>query len=290
MQSAAGWPNDTLMAEHLGPLDMPEIKEMVDSLAVSTVDMNKMVMEAAELFETFVSTSDVVSPEPLKATRGITELTCLPEEVTDVDRPETGKVRLELKWSDLTPRWQKAFMQPILDALQIYFSHDALAPVMPEDIVDKTEILPSRFVLVNKSDPRNPHPKDEDLKGAKLKARLVIAGHRDQRAGDYETEAPTATLLAHNVLAFLAAQWQWLLYFADISAAFLQGDYLPDSRRVFVQSPKNYPLFVREFLLTKLPHGARTDLFRMKKAGFGLCESPRLWHKRFKRGTESVGG
>ena len=28
------------------------------------------------------------------------------------------------------------------------------------------------------------------------------------------------------------------MFFADISAAFLQGDYLPETRRVFVQSPE----------------------------------------------------
>ena len=41
------------------------------------------------------------------------------------------------------------------------------------------EILPSRFVLVNKADPKNQQPQDEDLEDAKLKARLVIAGHKD---------------------------------------------------------------------------------------------------------------
>ena len=205
-------------------------------------------------------------------------------------KPETGKVRLELKWTDLTPLWQKAFEQPIIEALEVYFKHDALAPVMQDETVATEEILPSRFVLVNKSDPRNPHPNDEDLKDAKLKARLVIAGHRDLRAGDFETESPTASLLARNLLAFLAAQWGWKMLFADISAAFLQGDYLPEERRVFVQSPKNYPMFVRQFLQQKLPAGARTDLMRMKKGGFGLTESPRLWYNRFKKGTESIGG
>ena len=110
------------------------------------------------------------------------------------------------------------------------------------------------------------------------------------RAGEYETESPTASLLAHNLLCFCAAQWSWKVFFSDISAAFLQGDYLPAERRVFVQTPKNYPLFVRRFLQSKIPAGARTDLFRMKKAGFGLAESPRLWYHRFKRGAESIGG
>lgn len=78
--------------------------------------------------------------------------------------------------------------------------------------------------------------------------------------------------------------------FADVSAAFLQGDLLPEDRRVFVQCPRNYPDFVRKFLRAQIPDGCRTDLFRMRKAGFGLAESPRLWYKKFKRDIESIGG
>lgn len=91
--------------------------------------------------------------------------------------------------------------------------------------MDVTEILPSRFVLVNKSDPRNVHPSDAQLEGAKLKARWIIAGHRDQRAGEFETEAPTASLLGHNLLCFFATQWSWAMSFADVSAAFFKETY-----------------------------------------------------------------
>ena len=290
MRTAAGWPNATLMQEFLGPLDLPEVQEVVDYVLESGHEMREVQGELQDAFYTFVNFSDLPNPKPLPDFSGITKLTNLPEEELDVKKPETGKVRLELKWNDLTPLWQKAFEQPIIEALEVYFKHDALAPVMHDEKVATEEILPSRFVLVNKSDPRNPHPADQDLPEAKLKARLVIAGHRDLRAGDFETESPTASLLAHNLLAFLAAQWQWKMFFADISAAFLQGDYLPDERRVFVQAPKNYPMFVRQFLQQKLPSGARTDLMRMKKGGFGLAESPRLWYNRFKKGTESIGG
>ena len=290
MQQAAGWPNATLMAQRLGPIELDEVKEVVDYLKESQDQVFHLQLSLMDTFYNFVYYNEVKQVQALPAHVGLTELTHLPEEPVDASKPDTGKVRLELKWNDLTPRWQQAFEEPILDALSIYFEHDALAPVMEEDVVDPSEILPSRFVLVNKSDPRNPHPTDDQLDDAKLKARLVIAGHKDQKAGEYATEAPTASLLAHNLLCFLAAQWHYKMYFADISAAFLQGDYLPENRRVFLQCPKNYPLFVRKFLMTQLPQGARTDVFRMKKGGFGLAESPRLWYIRFKRGAESIGG
>eukprot|EP00913_Durusdinium_trenchii_P032182 g30134.t1 len=254
----------------------------------------EVALHVLECFQAFEATASLAPPTAHPPHRGQLEL-CSMEHLPlvpepDMDKPETGKVRLELQWSQLSPSWQKAFEEPIIEALDIYFRHDALAPVMPEETVHESEVLPSRFVLVNKADPKNTRPTEADLELAKLKARLVIAGHRDQRAGDYATDAPTASLVAHNFVCFLAAQLRWRMYFADISAAFLQGDYLPEGRRVFVQSPKNYPLFVRQFLMTKVPPGARTDMFRMKKAGFGLAESPRLWYQRFSRDVAGIGG
>eukprot|EP00913_Durusdinium_trenchii_P012521 g11757.t1 len=241
----------------------------------------------------FESNNPLVHPDPHPHWRGHQELAeddPSHTSLVDIPKPPTGKIRLELQWSQLSPAWQQAFEDPIKDALDIYFKHDALTHVMPDEKILDEEVLPSRFVLVNKADPKNQHPEDSDLEEAKLKARLVIAGHKDQRAGDFETQAPTASLLSHNFLCFVAAQYKWRMFFADISAAFLQGDYLPEGRRVFIRSPKNYPMFVREFLMTKIPPGARTDLFRMKKAGFGLAESPRLWYQRFKRDIMSIGG
>ena len=261
----------------------------MDDMLQSTKRL-EVALDVLECFQAFETTAALAPPTAHPPHRGQLELSSkehlplVPE--PDMDKPETGKARLELQWSQLSPAWQKAFEDPIIEALDIYFRHDALAPVMPEETVHES----SRFVLVNKADPKNTHPTEADLELAKLKARLVIAGHRDQRAGDYATDAPTASLVARNFVCFLAAQLRWRMYFADISAAFLQGDYLPEGRRVFVQSPKNYPLFVRQFLMTKVPPGARTDMFRMKKAGFGLAESPRLWYQRFSRDVAGIGG
>ena len=267
------------------------VAELGQGMPLESEHHTQMMMTVLGYFAPFAAATALPLPAPPSAQGGLLELAELDSNVLqDVDKPETGKVRLELQWNQLSPAWQAAFEQPIIAALEIYFEHDALEHVMPEDPVHESEILPSRFVLVNKTDPKNTHPADEDLTDAKLKARLVIAGHRDQRAGDYATEAPTATLLAHNFICFVAAQYQWRMYFADIPAAFLQGDYLPEGRRVFLKSPTNYPLFVRQYLMSKVPPGARTDLFRMKKAGFGLAESPRLWYQRFRRDIIAIGG
>ena len=80
------------------------------------------------------------------------------ELVADAAKLATGKARLELQWTALSPKWQQAFPQPIIDALEIYFRHDALASVSADEVVTPQESLPSQFVLVNKTDPKNHTP------------------------------------------------------------------------------------------------------------------------------------
>ena len=115
----------------------------------------------------------------------------------------TGKARFELKWHTLSPAWKQAFQSPIEEALDVYFKYEAIAPVFPQDHIDKSKLLPSRFVLTKKADPKNCSPLDSQIEDAKLKARWEVAGHLDTEAGLWETEAPTASLMAHNLLAFL---------------------------------------------------------------------------------------
>lgn len=78
--------------------------------------------------------------------------------------------------------------------------------------------------------------------------------------------------------------------YGDISAAFLQGEYLPDQRPVLVATPRGYPDFVQRFPATKLPSGSRTDMLRLKKGGFGLAESPRMWFLKLKKTVLKLGG
>ena len=248
-----------------------------------------IMKDAHELAETFAVHRQVPPPLPHEPSRGADELG-VEASTSPVKALPTGKVRLELKWNKLTAAWQTAFEAPICDALDVYFKHDAVGPVAFDEDISDYQVLPSRFVLVNKADPRKMEPTDADLVGAKLKGRWVLAGHLDRQAGEFETEAPTASLLAHNLICWFAAQFQWEMRYGDISAAFLQGEYLPDQRRVLVATPRGYPDFVQRFLATKLPSGSRTDMLRLKKGGFGLAESPRMWFLKLKKTVLKLGG
>ena len=79
------------------------------------------------------------------------------------------------------------------------------------------------------------------------------------------------------------------MWFGDISAAFLQGEQLDPQRIVLVKIPVGYPSFVQEHLQSYLPTGARLDMVRFVKGGFGLAESPRLWFKKLQKTVTRLG-
>ena len=197
----------------------------------------------------------------------------------------TGKPRLEFRWKDLDEEWRSAFENPIKKAVDVYIDNQALRPVPQGQLVPPMKVLPSRFVLTNKG--------KDTLEEAELKARWVLAGHLDKEAGQYATEAPTANLISHNVICFLSAHLKWKMRYADISAAFLQGEFLEETREVYVKFPRGYPDSVTAHLrqrLAGLTKGTiREDLVQLVKGGFGLAESPRLWYLRLQRGLESLG-
>eukprot|EP00435_Cladocopium_sp_Y103_P058267 s440_g20.t1 len=185
----------------------------------------------------------------------------------------TGKARVELSWQKMDELWRAAFKEPILKAIQIYFDHDALEGVPTDKYMDPKRVLSSRFVLTNKG--------GDTLPEAELKGRLILGGHKDPDMGRYATLAPTAALLAHNLLNWISVQMGWVVNYEDVSSAFLQGKHLPREREVYVRLPKGYPEYVEEFIRQKLGEGFRQDLLRMTKGGFGLPESPRLWYLEY---------
>lgn len=186
----------------------------------------------------------------------------------------TGKARLEYQWNGLNEQWKKAFQEPLLKAVRIYFDHDALTGVPQDKVVDPKRILTSRFVLTNKG--------GETLETATLKARLILGGHKDPDMGKFPTLAPTAALLAHNLINWVAVQKSWVVKYEDVSSAFLQGKPLPPDREVYIRLPRGYPDYIQSYIKEKLGGGCRQNILKMVKGGFGLPESPRLWYLCYK--------
>ena len=194
----------------------------------------------------------------------------------------TGKLRLEYQWKDLNQEWRKAYEQPLVKAVQVYFDHEAIQGVPKDAVIEPRKILSSRFVLTNKG--------GEDLQSAELKARWILGGHKDSEVGKYPTMAPTASLLGHNILNMVATQMRWIVEYEDVSAAFLQGKPLPEDREVYVKLPAGYPECVTDHIFKMVGEPYRADLLRLRKGGFGLCESPRLWYLEYKATLGGGGG
>ena len=89
-------------------------------------------------------------------------------------------------------------MEPLKKAIKIYVDHDGIKGVPKGQMIDPSRILGSRFVLTNKG--------GEVLTEPELKARWIFGGHRDPDAGLYATSSPTASLLGHNLINFVAVQ------------------------------------------------------------------------------------
>ena len=192
----------------------------------------------------------------------------------------TGRARLEYNWGQLDPSWKEAFKEPLLKAVRVYFDHDAVTGVPEDKLVDSQRVLSSRFVLTNKG--------EAELAEAILKARWVLGGHKDPDIGRFPTLAPTASILAHNLINVIATQMGWPVQFEDVTAAFLQGKPLPPEREVYVRMPKGYPDCILKLIEDKLGKGFRSDVLRLTKGGFGLPESPRLWYMCYKETLEKT--
>eukprot|EP00434_Breviolum_minutum_P017051 symbB.v1.2.015044.t1/scaffold1112.1/size147309/2 len=186
----------------------------------------------------------------------------------------TGKARLEYDWSKLSQPWKDAYREPLLKAIRIYFDHQALEGVPVDQMIDARRILTTRFVLTNKG--------EEQLEKAVLKARLILGGHRDPDMGKFLTLAPTASMLAHNLINWISVQKQWVVKYEDVSSAFLQGKPLPPEREVYIKLPRGYPDYLLDFIHSKVGDKHKKDVLKLTKGGFGLPESPRLWYLCYK--------
>ena len=202
-------------------------------------------------------------------------------EMEGVTEVVTGRARAEYQWSKLDNEWRRSYIDPLKKAVGVYLEHNGIKGVPKGQMVDPARVLDSRFVLTNKGGPT--------LSDAELKARWIFGGHKDPDAGLYDTSSPTASILGHNLINFVAVQEKWVVHFEDVSAAFLQTKELPRKERIYVKVPKGYPPEVIDYLVAELGDDVRDDLVELTKGGFGLPESPRLWYLEYKDTIQDLG-
>ena len=100
------------------------------------------------------------------------------------------------------------------------------------------------------------------------KARLVARGFTQAYDIDYtETFSPVVRLNSIRVLLSLAVNQDWSLHQLDVSNAFLYGDL---DEQVFMEQPPGY-----------VAQGESSKVCRLRKAIYGLKQSPRAWFVKF---------
>ena len=110
----------------------------------------------------------------------------------------------------------------------------------------------------------------------RYKARLVAKGYTQTYGIDYsETFSPVAKIDTIRVLFSVAVNQDWPLYQFDVKNAFLHGDL---EEEVYMESP---PGFSQDF---KPEEGCR-----LKRALYGLKQSPRAWFGRFTLAMKKYG-
>ena len=109
---------------------------------------------------------------------------------------------------------------------------------------------------------------DPDGSIARYKARLVARGFSQAYGLDYhETFSPVARLSSILVLFSIALDQSWPLHQLDVSNAFLYGDL---DEQVFMEQPPGY-----------VAQGESSEVCLLKKAIYGLKQSPRAWFYKF---------
>ncbi|KAL1206309.1 Retrovirus-related Pol polyprotein from transposon TNT 1-94 [Cardamine amara subsp. amara] len=101
----------------------------------------------------------------------------------------------------------------------------------------------------------------------RYKARLVARGFTQTYGEDYtDTFAPVAKLHTVRVILSLATNLSWELWQMDVKNAFLQGEL---EEEVYMKPPPG--------LESSIPQG---KVFKLRKAIYGLKQSPRAWYHK----------
>ncbi len=174
-----------------------------------------------------------------------------------VEAPTTFE---QAKRSDEWPQWRAAMEEELasLEKLGVY------------EEVDKPthkKVIGTKWVFTKK--------RDGEGRVVRFKARLVAKGYVQREGIDFdEVFSPVARLQTIRLLLAYAARYNLQCHTVDVKTAFLHGEI--DSE-VLVQVP------------TLEGTNTPDKCWKLKRALYGLRQSPRLWHKTLKAALGKMG-
>jgi hypothetical protein len=136
---------------------------------------------------------------------------------------------------------------------------DALILAKESGVELKT--LPTKLVAVKKKKPNEP---------TKLKSRIVACGNYDESEEEKSTYAGGADATAVRTAIRRAALKKWIIRTKDVSTACLNADYVIEGEMLLLKPPY---IYVKAGLIEA------DEYWLVKKAIYGLKESPLLWSK-----------
>ena len=102
----------------------------------------------------------------------------------------------------------------------------------------------------------------------KLKSRIVACGNYDKSENEKDTNAGGADVTAVRTAIRIATLQKWTIRTKDVSTAFLNADYVVKGEILLLRPPY---IYVKAGLIEA------DEYWIVKKAIFGLKESPLLW-------------
>lgn len=117
---------------------------------------------------------------------------------------------------------------------------------------------------------------DHEGKVDRFKARLVANGMRQRKGLDYDdTFSPVVKQVSIRLVLTIATSLNWKMHQLDVSNAFLHGFLKED---VYMSQPQGF-----------IDHTRPSHVCKLKRALYGLKQSPRMWFHRLKEFLLSMG-
>ena len=150
-----------------------------------------------------------------------------------------------------------------LESIRKYGTYEEVwSSEVPND--DRNKVITTTWNVVQKDDLR-------------IKARVCVRGFQEKT--NHRRDSPTASKVSQRLFLSKAVELEWKVHSLDVSAAFLQGDFL--DRTVYVIPPK-------EFIPTR-PLRQEAILWKLVRPLYGLTDASRKWYCRMDKELTKLG-